>query len=61
MSRNEYEIAKLKGNTYYLYLVDLTKVNQPAYLPQIIKNPAINVMESVEWFVETQSYFIKRI
>lgn len=60
-SRNEYEIAKLKGNAYYLYLVDLTKVNQPDYLPQIIKNPAINVMESEDWFIETQSYFIKRI
>ncbi|MBD5551788.1 MAG: DUF3883 domain-containing protein [Lachnospiraceae bacterium] len=60
-SRNEYEIAKLKGDTYYLYLVDLTKVNQSAYLPQIIKNPAINVIESEEWFIETQSYFIKRI
>lgn len=60
-SRNEYEMAKLKGNTYYLYLVDLTKVNQSAYLPQIIKNPAISVMESEEWFIETQSYFIKRI
>lgn len=60
-SRNEYEIAKLKGNTYYLYLIDLTKINQSAYLPQIIKNPAINIMESEEWFIETQAYFIKRI
>lgn len=60
-SRNEYEIAKLIGNSYYLYLVDLSKVNQSGYLPQIIKNPAIKVMESDEWFIETQSYFIKRI
>lgn len=60
-SRNEYEIAKLKGDKYYLYLTDLTKVNQPDYAPQIINNPAVNVMESEEWFVEVQSYFIKRI
>lgn len=60
-SRNEYEIAKLKGDTYYLCLVDLTKINQPNYLPQIINNPVVNVMESEAWFVETQSYFIKRI
>lgn len=60
-SRNEYEIAKLKGNTYYLYLIDLTKVNQSDYLPQVIKNPAINVMRSEGWFIEPRSYFIKRI
>ena len=60
-SRNEYEIAKLKGDTYYLYLIDLTKINQPDYLPQIIKNPAVSVMESEDWFIETQSYFVKHI
>ncbi len=60
-SRIEYEIAKLKGETYYLYLTDLTKINQPDYTPQIINNPAVNIMKSEEWFVETQSYFIKRI
>ncbi len=60
-SRNEYEIAKLRGDTYYLYLVDLSKVNQSNYFPQIIKNPVDNVMESEEWFIETQSYFIRRI
>ena len=60
-SRNEYEIAKLKGDTYYLYLVELNKVNQQDYSPQIIQNPAVNIMETDEWFVESQSYFIKHI
>ena len=58
-SKNEYEIAKLKGNTYYLYLVELSRINQQNYSPQIIQNPAKNVMEAEEWFVEAQSYFIK--
>ena len=60
-SRNEYGIAKLKGDTYYLYLVEISKVNQQDYSPQIIQNPATNVMESEEWFVEAQSYFIKHV
>lgn len=60
-SRNEYEIAKLKGNTYYLYLVELSKIDRRDYAPQIIKNPTVNIMESQEWFVEAQTYFIKHI
>lgn len=60
-SRNEYEIAKLKGNTYYLYLVDINRIDEQNYSPLIIQNPAANVMESEEWFVETQSYFVKHI
>lgn len=60
-SKNEYTIAKLKGDTYYLYLVDLSKTNQQDYSPHIIQNPAMNVMEAEEWFVETQSYFIKHV
>ena len=60
-SKNEYEIARLKGDTYYLYLVDLRKTYHPDYSPQIIQNPAANIMEAEEWFVEAQSYFIKRV
>ena len=60
-SRNEYETAKRKGEKYYLYLVDLRKINEPGYAPEIIKNPAVHVMEADEWYVETQSYHIKRV
>ena len=60
-SKNEYEIAKLKGNTYYLYLVELSRITQQDYAPQIIQNPAVNIMEAEEWFVEAQTYFIKRV
>lgn len=60
-SRNEYEIAKLKGNTYYLYLVDLNRIDEQDYSPQMIQNPAVNVMDTEEWFVESQSYYVKHI
>ena len=60
-SKNEYETAKLKGETYYLYLVDLHKINQPDYTPEIIQNPAVTIMESEAWLVEAQSYSIRRI
>lgn len=60
-SKNEYDIAKLKGDTYYLYLVDLRSIDQQGYVPQIIKDPASNIMDSGSWYVEAQSYHIKHI
>ena len=60
-SRNEYEIAKLKGNRYFLYLVDLKKINEPDYVPEIIQNPATTIMKNDNWFIEAQSYHIKHI
>ena len=60
-SKNEYEMAKLKGEKYYLYLVELSHINEPGYAPEMIQNPASNVMNSDSWFVEAQSYHIKRV
>ncbi len=60
-SRNEYETAKQKGERYFLYLVDLKRIDNPEYAPEIIQNPAISVMEKDEWFVETESYHIRRV
>lgn len=60
-SKNEYEIAKLKGEMYFLYLVELNRVSEPGYAPEMIQDPAANVMTSDSWFVEAQSYHIKRV
>ena len=60
-SRNEYETAKLKGDRYYLYLIDLKRTGDSEYAPEIIQNPVINVMGTDGWFVEPQSYHIKRV
>lgn len=60
-SRNEYEIAKLKGNSYYIYLVDIRAMGKNGYIQTIINNPAEIIMESSEWMVEPQSYHIRRI
>ena len=60
-SRNEYEIAKLKGEQYYLYLVELSRINDSEYIPEMIQNPASAVMNADEWFVEAQTYHIKHV
>lgn len=60
-SKNEYETSKLKGDKYYLYLIEISKINEADYLPQIIKNPAKNVIDGEEWLVEPLSYFIRSL
>lgn len=60
-SENEYEIAKLKGNKYYLYLVNLDKIRNKNYEPIMICNPANTIMKSENWLVETQTYHVRYI
>jgi len=60
-SRNEYEIAKLKGDRYYIYLVELSKTQSQNYSPEIIQNPADKIMLSDEWLVESQTFSVKRV
>lgn len=60
-SKNEYEIAKLKGQDYFLYLVELSRIDEPEYIPEIVQNPAIKVMESDSWLIEAQSYHVRHV
>lgn len=60
-SKNEYEIARLNGARYYLYLVELGRINEPGYAPNMIQDPALTIMQADEWFVEPQVYHILRV
>ena len=60
-SRNELEIAKLQGEKYFLYLVDLSKIENAEYCPQIISNPVQSIMKSPDWIVEPESYHVQKI
>lgn len=60
-SKNEYEIAKLYGEKYFLYLVELSKIADEKYTPGIILNPALTVMSSRDWLIEPESYHIRNI
>lgn len=60
-SKNEYEVAKLLATDYYLYLIDLTKIYDDNYEPEIINNPAQQITENSLWLIEPQSYHIQKI
>lgn len=57
----EFEVAILKSDNYYLYLIELSKIGKNDYYPLIIKNPVLNFKSSQEWLMEPRNYFIKRI
>lgn len=61
-SKNEYETAKLLGDKYCIYLVSLNNIYEYGYEPDIIVNPAYSIMNNDnKWFIESQSYHIKRL
>ncbi len=57
LSRNEYVAAKKYGQNYFLYLVDMNKIYEPGYAPEIHADPAL-LMESGDWCfsVEPESW-----
>ncbi|MEA4871531.1 MAG: DUF3883 domain-containing protein [Synergistaceae bacterium] len=58
-SKNEIETAKYKGKSYYLYLVEISKIKEKSYVPWIIRNPANFLFKSDDWSIEPQSYHLK--
>lgn len=59
-SSNEIETAKKLGDKYYLYLVDRSKIFDENYIPYIYINP-INILESEDFVVRANSYYIKKV
>ena len=56
-SANEKRIAEALGENYFLYLVDLSAIEQgkEKYEPQVIANPAVNLC-SDDWLIAPNSY-----
>jgi hypothetical protein len=56
-SRNEMDVAKVKGDTYFLYLVDRIQMKNPSYTPLIIQNPHLEITDQ-EWVKVVDSYTV---
>ncbi|MDQ6756770.1 MAG: DUF3883 domain-containing protein, partial [Bacteroidota bacterium] len=55
-SRNEIDMSRIKGENYFLYLVDRDKIKRPGYQPLIIQNPFKNVLQSDKWEKQIEKY-----
>ncbi len=57
-SKNEIEVAALHDSNYFIYLVDIDKIQLPEYEPLIINNPSKTVLDSEKWIVQSASYLV---
>lgn len=57
-TKNEIDTAKLYGERYYIYLVDIDNIDNPDYLPKIICNPINTVFDSDMWILQPNSYLV---
>lgn len=60
-SRNEIDIAKIKRERYFLYLVDRSKISEEKYAPTIIQDPYSQIVKNEsEWDLRAEKYFIQK-
>ena len=60
-SKNELDTAKKLGAQYCLYLVDMKKVEQNDYVPEIIRNPSLVFSDTSDWRIVPDSYHVTRV
>lgn len=60
-SENECDTARQKGGKYILCLVDYTRIKEPGYTPQYIRNPYDDIFTNENWLVNAASYKIQEI
>jgi hypothetical protein len=59
-SRNEYSVAKLKKDDYWLYLVNRSEMNKAEYIPIMIQNPYEEIHSNDEnWDKQIEIYKVK--
>jgi hypothetical protein len=58
-SRTEIETAKRIGNGYYLYLVDMKRINHKGFMPIMIRNPYKEVFCCDLWKQEWETMHFK--
>lgn len=58
-SVNEMSSAQLRGEHYYIYLIDYSLIRIPGYQPYIIKNPYKEIGNVHDWTVLPQSYLVE--
>lgn len=52
-SNNELKVASYKQEKYWIYLVNRDSINDKNYIPVMIQNPFINILDNDNWIKET--------
>src|SRR3989344_2060262 len=59
-SRNEMDVARMKRDSYFLYLIDRDKMTDSEYSPTMISNPYELIINNEEWLKRVEGYFIMK-
>ncbi|MCD8284019.1 MAG: DUF3883 domain-containing protein [Opitutae bacterium] len=59
-SSNEKNTASIKGNSYYLYLVDIESIEKSGYVPTIIPNPVSFFTNNIDWKSSVETLYVER-
>lgn len=57
-SKNEVRTAQMKGDNYFIYLVNRDEMRSPDYKPLMIQNPIVSIMQNNDWVKEIDKYKI---
>ncbi len=60
-SINEMKSAKLRGEDYYLYLVNHSKIKEEGYAPLMIKDPFFQLQKDDSWRATPESFHVERV
>jgi hypothetical protein len=55
-SRNEFLVARLRQESYWLYLVNRDEVMNSSYIPLMLQNPYENVLKNGKWTAQVEKY-----
>jgi hypothetical protein len=55
-SRNEFLVARLRKDSYWLYLVNRDEVGNNSYAPLMLQNPYENVLKNSKWAIQVEKY-----
>lgn len=58
-SKNEYNVAKLKKEEYWIYLVNRNEMDNLNYEPIMKQNPIESIIENSDWDKQIDKYMIK--
>jgi hypothetical protein len=60
-SANEIDSARIRGNNYYIYLVEFGKIENPDYIPEMICNPYLTIKDSRIWKTSPSSFRVDKV
>lgn len=60
-SKNEFQVARIRKDNYWIYLVNRDKINDKNYIPEMIQNPYREIIEMEHWNKEVDKFKISAI